>query len=167
MERANFFFDTEFIEAPDLRIYPISMGIVCEDGRELYVEWAEIPWEKANSWVIENVKPYLTDLRYTNDEIRKMVSKFCGHGGKFPRFWAWYGAYDWLVMAQMFGTMMDLPRHFPMFTMDLMQSITEKQISREALPEQTGTKHNALEDARWNYEVWKFVYAAPTPSFAT
>ncbi len=38
-----------------------------------------------------------------------------------PEFWAYYADYDWVVFCQLFGTMMDLPKGFPMYCLDLKQ----------------------------------------------
>jgi hypothetical protein len=51
--------------------------------------------------------------------------------------------------------MMDLPGHFPMFCMDLKQ--LSVMVGNPVHPEQTGTEHNALEDARWNKELYNFL----------
>ena len=50
----KYFFDFEFIE-DGKTIDPISLGLVCEDGRELYFVFEECDWSKANDWVVENV----------------------------------------------------------------------------------------------------------------
>ena len=35
-------------------------------------------------------------------------------GDSKPEFWGYYSDYDWVVTAQMFGTMMDIPKGWPM-----------------------------------------------------
>ena len=65
--------------------------------------------------------------------------------------------YDWVVFCQLFGTMMDLPKGFPMFCMDIKQLCVEKGNPR--LPEQGNGEHNALADARWNKIAWEFLNA--------
>ncbi len=54
--------------------------------------------------------------------IASEVRMFCDPD-KFgrPEFWAYYADYDWVVLCQLFGTMMDLPAHWPMFCMDIKQ----------------------------------------------
>jgi hypothetical protein len=72
------------------------------------------------------------------------------------RLWAYYGAYDHLVLCQTFGTMMQLPRCVPMFTCDLMQLEDEVNRARARMqlaPVERPRKvdeHHALADARWN-----------------
>jgi len=41
-------------------------------------------------------------------------------------FYAYYADYDWVVFAQLFGKMKDLPKGFPMYCKDLKQSLDEK-----------------------------------------
>ena len=57
-----------------------------------------------------------------------------------------YGAYDHVVLCQLFGRMIDLPDGVPMFTNDLQQELRRR--GNPPLPEQAAGVHNALEDAR-------------------
>jgi hypothetical protein len=50
----RYFIDTEFIEH-DKTIDLVSIGIVCEDGRELYLQSCEFSPSFASDWVKENV----------------------------------------------------------------------------------------------------------------
>ena len=50
----KYFYDTEFIE-DGKTIDLISIGIVCEDGREYYAQSVEFDESKASEWVKENV----------------------------------------------------------------------------------------------------------------
>ncbi len=50
----RYFYDCEFIE-DGKTIDLISIGIVAEDGRELYLQSAEFDAEKASSWVQDHV----------------------------------------------------------------------------------------------------------------
>ena len=60
----RYFIDEEFIEDGHT-IDLISIGIVCEDGRELYLQSTEFNPRKASKWVQENVLPHLTICPYT------------------------------------------------------------------------------------------------------
>jgi hypothetical protein len=55
----KYFFDTEFIE-DGRTIELLSIGMVAEDGRELYRENSEAPISLANDFVKEHVFPHLT-----------------------------------------------------------------------------------------------------------
>lgn len=61
-------------------------------------------------------------------------------------FWADYASYDWIVLCQLFGTMLDLPRGFPMFVKDIQQLKGDVGFVGK-LPEVVGQAHNAADDA--------------------
>lgn len=56
----DLFYDLEFLE-DGRHIELISIGMVCDDGREYYAVNSEAPWEKIreNDWLIRNVLPSL------------------------------------------------------------------------------------------------------------
>lgn len=56
----SYFYDTEFLE-DGKTIDLISIGIVCEDGREYYAVASDAPWERitAHDWLVRNVLPSL------------------------------------------------------------------------------------------------------------
>ncbi|MFV8141996.1 3'-5' exoribonuclease domain-containing protein [Mycolicibacterium senegalense] len=185
-----FCYDTEFLE-DGRTIELISIGIVCEDGREYYAVNADCDFERVRrrDWLWANVVPHLpttkTDWQQDPDAgrhdtildtsaacvkpkatIAQEVRDFLLHniapsgsrGGRptyaredLPQLWAYFGAYDHVVLAQLFGTMADYPALIPMWTHDLMQLIEPLDDFRK--PAQTGAVHNALADARWNYEL--------------
>lgn len=151
----RYFVDTEFIEDGHT-IDLISVGVVAEDGREFYIESSETDWSKANQWVLDNVSPWLLDPdhRFERAIIAKELVEFVGDE---PEFWGYYADYDWVVLCQLYGTMMDLPEGWPMFCMDLKQLCVSKGDPR--LPEQSSTEHHALADARWNREIYDWLMA--------
>ena len=68
-----------------------------------------------------------------------------------PELWAYYSAYDHVALAQLWGPMVKLPDLIPMWTHDLMQLIEPlKDFQPPVKPE---NQHDALADARWNYEL--------------
>lgn len=96
-------------------------------------------------------------------------------------FYGYYADYDWVVFCWLFGTMMKLPEGFPWYCRDLKQIMAEKASSykgwwmknaktpKERLemlqnhpkyPKQTN-EHNALANARWNLELYKFLQLIP------
>jgi hypothetical protein len=141
---SKIFYDLEFSEN-GMTIDFISIGMVCEDGREYYVVSNEFNEEACNDWVKENVLPFLPDQsqRKSKEQIKNELLEFCGDE---PEFWASYGAYDHVCLCQLFGTMIDLPKHWPMFTRDIQQ--LKQELGDPELPEQKGKEHDALEDAR-------------------
>jgi len=64
-----------------------------------------------------------------------------------PELWAWYSAYDHVVLCQLWGSMIALPDGVPMWTNDLKQEV--QRAGNPKLPQLPGTtEHNALHDAR-------------------
>lgn len=151
----KYFFDTEFID-DGWTIDLISIGIVCEDGREYYAEVHGVGWEKASQWVLDNVRTQLTGETKSRAQIAMDILGFVFEGQQPPEFWAYFAAYDWVVLCQLYGTMMELPNQpppvgqWPMFCMDLKQAATMLGIAR--FPPQEGVEHNALADAKWNLQ---------------
>lgn len=155
---ARFFMDTEFLEAgPGAPIHLVSIGLVADDGREYYAECSDTDLTLANDWVKKNVIPHLKGKRFAKprSQIRADIISFVGV--EPAEFWAFFSAYDWVVFAQIFGTMMDLPKNFPMHCMDLKQWMTELGVTKRWLPQQEGTEHNALEDAHWNKTAFEYL----------
>lgn len=104
-----------------------------------------------------------------------------------PEFYAYYADYDWVVFCWLFGRMIDLPKGFPKYCIDLKQVMDEKanKFSRsdfftafdfknlglsdltlsekvEHLKLHTNyptqqNEHNALSDAKWNKELGEFL----------
>lgn len=150
----KFFLDTEFIESgPGAPIDLLSIGIVCEDGREFYAESASANLSLASTWVEENVLPHLTGEKELLGPMGARIKAFVGECK--PEFWGYYADYDWVVFCQIFGTMMDLPKGWPMYCRDLKQLAVA--FGDPELPKQKSTEHNALHDARWNKSIYGFL----------
>lgn len=134
--------DTEFIE-DGRTIDLISIGIVREDGAEYYAESAECDLNRASDWVRANVLPHLTGDRKSRAVIAREIVDFVGPA---PEIWAYYADYDWVALCQLYGTMMQLPKGWPLFCRDLRQITADMATP----PMQHGDdEHNALADARW------------------
>lgn len=153
----RFFFDTEFAE-DGRTIDLISIGMVCDDGAELYFESREILPEDCNAWVRENVLPKLRGgdaMRQNRDIARRILEFVTEHTrpGTSPEFWTYFGAYDWVLLCQLYGTMMDLPKGWPYFSMDLKQHAAER--GTDVYQDDNSDAHNALADARWVKKTWE------------
>jgi hypothetical protein len=158
----RFFLDTEFIESgPANPIELISIGIVSEDGREFYAQSSEFDASHASPWVRQNVLAQLDPhgVYESLKEIAAAITAFVwpDSSREKPEFWGYYADYDWVVFAQIFGTMMDLPNGFPMYCRDIKQLCDDK--GNPELPAQGKGEHNALADARWNKTAWEFLTA--------
>jgi hypothetical protein len=143
--------DTEFIEN-GVTIDLISIGLVREDGAKYYAESEECNLSKASDWVRDNVLPHLTNAGKPRAVIAREIADFVGHK---PEIWGYYCDYDWVASCQLYGTMMDLPKGFPMFCLDIKQLCVS--LGDPRLPEQGKGEHNALADARWNRAAWEFL----------
>lgn len=147
------FLDTEFVD-DGFTIDLISIGLVAEDGGELYMENGECDLSKASPWVKENVIPHLTGgLRaFPRDRIAEMVRRFAG---KEPEFWAWYGAYDFVTLMQLYGPAIERPGNWPLYYHEL--KVLSDMLGNPKLPKQGEAEHRAINDARWNKEVFEFL----------
>lgn len=151
----KYFIDTEFIERPGT-IDLISIGIVSERGDEFYVESSDVDWTRANEWVVKNVKPHLTGPILPKSVIGRYVLDFLEmNSDEKPEFWVYYADYDWVVFCWLFGCMIDLPSHFPMYCRDVKQLCD--QLGNPELPKQIETEHNALADARWTKQAHDYL----------
>lgn len=153
----RYWFDTEFVE-DGKTIDLLSIGIVSEDARELYLEISETDWSKANQWVKDNVLTHMGGGPTVGREEAKLrVLNFVGQNQ--PEIWAYYADYDWVALCQLFGTMMDLPKGWPMYCRDVKQLCDS--LGNPKLPSQGKDEHHALQDARWTCSTWLFLQNLP------
>lgn len=154
----RFWFDTEFYENGKT-IELISIGVVAEDGARYYAETSGAHLLSAKSeWLIENVRPYITPGWATSDIVKErhtIQADLLAFMGEKPEIWAYYADYDWVVLCQLFGTMMDLPKGWPMYCRDVKQLCDS--LGNPELPKQTTLEHMALNDALWTKEAWEFL----------
>jgi hypothetical protein len=169
----RYFLDTEFNERPGL-LELISLGIVAEDGRELYIE-ARFDPNNSNEWVRKNVWPHLknppvrkghyftlrtpnANYNLTQEAIKeKLLDFFFYFGDTSPKIWTYYGAYDWVIFCWQFGSMIDLPDEMPMYPRDLKYVLDRAGIT--SIPDElkSKTEHNALADAKFNQRLWQWL----------
>lgn len=176
----RFIYDTEFVE-DGRTIDLLSFGMVCETSTdEFYRVNVDADWRAAfeNDWIRKNVLdsihhqvhvphdgrgieielleeyPVALTKQSMAFELMKYVERNTPENHT-PEFWAYYGAYDHVAMAQLFGRMLDLPAFFPMYTMDIKQLAVMK--GNLTLPQQEGKQHNALDDARHGREMFRFL----------
>lgn len=169
MPTINYFLDCEFVEDGQT-IQLLSIGIIAEDGRELYLQteraafYHKYPEQCPHEWIRNNVVPSLDDSSATRSEMQEAIVSFVygtderptieGYLNTKPKFWGYYADYDHVALCQLFGTMMDLPQGFPMYTRDLKQTLDE--LGNPNIPPQVSGEHNALNDAKWikNTYLW-------------
>lgn len=177
------FFDTEFLDDGD-RIHLISIGMVAEDGRELYAVNADMPYfsVRNHEWLCANVLPHLPHdydpawsgglhvgpdglLDYDHPDvqdrevIRNWVRAFFDDTPGSVELWAWYASYDFVVLAQLFGPLSApaRPASMPMRPRDLADLIEAAGVAEADLPPQPVDRHHALADARWDRDVHRYL----------
>ena len=89
-------------------------------------------------------------------EIRDYVLEFCSveKYGK-PEFWGYFADYDWVAFCQLFGSMIHLPKGYPMYCRDLKQMADE--LGDVKIPKPAFEVHHALSDALWNKEAYGYL----------
>ena len=174
----KYFYDTEFIE-DGKTIDLISIGIIAEDGREYYAVNSDMPVNRIQKepWLCRNVIPHLP-LTFTGVTeagpysflfnldrkstlvrpewvIANEVREFLLANGEPVDLWADFSAYDHVVLCQLWGRMIDLPKGLPMRTNDFQQKLED--MGFPAIPEQPSGLHDALADARHLRDSFKLV----------
>ena len=171
-------YDLEFLE-DGRTIELISIGMVCDDGREYYAVNRDMSVRRIrkHKWLMENVVPslpkgqgdrrnhepkswlfdYADPVVKRRERIADEVMDFIRAAGPDVVLWANYGAYDHVALAQLWGRMIDLPEGVPMFTCDIQQERLRLGLRWDELPQQESGEHNALADARHNQTVRRWL----------
>jgi 3' exoribonuclease, RNase T-like len=160
------FYDCEFVEDGNT-IDLISIGMVREDGDELYVVSAEFDQSALfrDPWLVEHVWPFLPkrdhrgircqclhghlDVEHPDVRPRAQIARLVEDfvlSTPDVELWAWYGAYDHVALCRLYGPMNRLPEGMPMWTADLQQESV--RLGKPTMPEQAADEHHALADAR-------------------
>jgi len=168
----KYFIDTEFIE-DGIILDLVSLAIVSEDGRELYVCNSGARLMRADAWIKNHVLQHLPGITINRErgvvcndmycnplynwrtmhEIVLEIIRFIGNDEK-PEFWADYGAYDWVAFARCFGRLIDLPKNFPVYFKDfqMLLDLCGGQQFRNGFDlrfeKDQAAAHIALDDAR-------------------
>lgn len=174
------FYDCEFLE-DGKTIDLISIGMVREDGAELYCVNRDMPVKRIakHDWLRANVVPSLPrihgDRRLQVSHRRNPFALDFDHPSMMSReriaaeveyfvlatpdveLWAWYGSYDHVALAWLFGPMWQLPSGVPMWTNDLRQEAARLGLTDADMPQQEAGHHNALADARHNQAMARFL----------
>jgi len=185
----KYFLDFEFIEGFKKPLFGkrrhfidlVSVGMVCEDGREFYAISNEFNEKDANAWVRDNVliklepKNILThqdfhDVQQVPNPIWMSNYEIKNHLIDFMRLYSirpahethdiytYYGAYDWVLFCSIFGTMAQLPSGLPFLPIDLKQMMIERNLNdawKNVNCPDPFNEHNALVDAKWNKKLYE------------
>jgi hypothetical protein len=181
----RYHYDWEFKE-DGITIEPISLGMVDDNGRELYlINTAAVRafqereyfnkldstdiWLKANVFNhiseadIEQYGLGVSDPGLFRTKAATHVYNFILDGlgySDVPELWGYFAAYDHVCLSQLFGRMIDLPSPMPMFTNDLM-TIGRKPDGRwKAKPPRPDSLplHHSLMDAKYQQLIFKEWY---------
>ena len=184
------FYDFEFIEVQHNTrnnasfsgqtsgLFPISVGLMVEDGSHYYGINENAPWEIIfnDTWVRENVViPHLPVLNAGDDKSPLLINRYHQdvkpyhrlaseireflHGVRDVELWADYGAYDHVLLAGMFGSMCEFPEWLPMWTHDIQHEMQHYTGIPDCWPIQDpNTEHHALEDARHSLQVYTWMH---------
>jgi hypothetical protein len=167
MTEQKYWYDWEFDEN-GRTIEPISLGMVAEDGRELYLinstyfRRYEQGLVKPHLWVINNVLDKIPpkdikEFGCTIQAFPKIVLDFISDNGRYTsrediELWGHCSAYDHVTLAQLYGPMINLPEPVPMFTNEDM-TIRGLQQPPPRPAEYPG--HHALWDAKFQKLQWE------------
>lgn len=174
----DIYYDCEFIErGRELPIQLVSIGLVREDGAEMYAINEEClsnvmkhPWMSVNvrpGLPVREDGPYIYEWDRVHpeypyvmalDAVTQQVHKFLTSTPDV-KLWAYYGAYDHVVLCQLFGSMADLPPGIPMFTHELQQLV--EQHPDRPLPPEPLDAHHAMWDARWVRDAYEELQREP------
>jgi hypothetical protein len=157
----RYFYDCEFIE-DGTTVDLVSIGVVDEYGREFYAVSTEFDDSRAVPWVRRNVldklpspadRAWRSRERIRDDLYDFLVEPIRDRPGEQLELWAWFAAYDHVVLAQLWGAMPALPREIPRYTKELRQLWDDR--GRPPLPDADAARHDALVDARHNLARWR------------
>ena len=168
----RYWYDFEF-EEDGSTIEPISLGMVAEDGRELYLinkdyirDWRE-GFMFPHPWLVNNVLNHISDEEVAKygtsiDNFSWKILDFISDNGKYKsrdeiELWGHYAAYDHVCLAQLWGPMINLPEPIPMFTHEDMTAKRDQPYLTRDLNKYP--EHHALYDAKFQRlqsEYWQY-----------
>jgi hypothetical protein len=171
----RYWYDWEFDESTiPGKIMPISVGMVDDAGRTIYlinqdyITQVQQGYLNPSQWLQDNVLAHITEQDYLfhgcrEEQLGPILQMFIANENTIVsrdevELWAYYAAYDHVVLAQRFGTMLDLPEPIPMNTLDIKQSMSEVGITREQIGFDPIVEHHPVEDAKWNRRVWELLH---------
>lgn len=161
-------------------IIPLYTDTVHGDARNTYHFYDfHLFFGKKKKQIVEEIKEFV----YANVNVQWMWNAI---NQKVPEkvfdpidFYAYFADYDWVALCGLFGTMMDLPMGFPMYCRDLKQMLDDVAMNSDKVDEaveenasfrtrleylknhplypKQENEHNALDDAKWNYMLYRFL----------
>lgn len=128
------------------KVYWIRDNVLIPICKELSEREGVFAYGEDQYFTYKTCKRLINKYGKTNEQIAKEIKQFIyadsvENGGQLmlgsfiPRkinpikFYAYYGDYDWVGFCWLFGKMIDLPKGFPMYCIDLKQMLDEQQES--------------------------------------
>lgn len=133
------------------------------------VKW-KVPNAKSNKQIAQEVFNFCTNDTLTIEKAKQYNVTYDN-----IEFYGYYSDYDWVLFCSLFGRMIDLPKGFPMYCKDLKQMIDEENkysmdVYNRSFKDYVGfpkqeNEHNALDDAKWNKQLYDFIkkFSYPAP----
>ena len=135
---------------------------------------------KTNKQIAKEIIKFIDERKVGNTIISPAEPNDNSVHTKNVKFYGYYCDYDWVVFCWLFGKMNDLPEGFPYYCIDLKQTLDEFQdLENNSYQHELNcngmttnplkiikdlpnyplqiNEHNALADAHWNYELYKFL----------
>lgn len=149
------------------------------DGRNKILDRIEGTGKYGSIRIMQN------EIGKSNKQIAQEVFEFCAqdtlllekaiyyqrsYESQNIEFYGYYSDYDWVLFCSLFGRMIDLPKGFPMYCKDLKQMLDDKCALLKETPKtikelngfpKQDNEHNALDDAKWNLQLYKFIQSHP------
>lgn len=163
--------------------YP-NFGKVHYDGRMLEFNLSTLKflikeYGKSNKQISKEIKefckPIEGEIKFVEQSnpynmSTKNIQKPIGNRTA-PQFYGYYSSYDWVILCCLFGKINNLPKEFPKYCIDLKQTLDEKESRLMFRSDKCGitnikelhgypkqiSRDNALIDAKWNFELYKFL----------
>lgn len=159
------------LSGKDINFHDIDIHFTFYNFKKLIKKYG-----KSNKQIAQEVIEFVYGFAvtgYPEENTNKIIPKDI-------KFYAYYGAYDHVALCWLFGKMMNLPKGFPMYSVDLKQMLDEKILQDNLeingvkipnynldkkiqtiknitnYPKQTN-EHNALADAKWNKDLHNFL----------
>lgn len=144
-----------------------------------------LKWKgKSNKRIAEEITQFIFNDVYKNfigneQEFHARTKEYGWNTDTQIEFFGYYADYDWVLFCSLFGRMIDLPKGYPMYCQDLKQMFEESiesvigdwrqhaflsqptyeqaKVYLKSIEPKQKNEHNALSDAKWNYELYKFI----------
>lgn len=169
------FYDCEFVErGRDLPLQIVSIGMIRDNGDELYrINPESLSNVCKHPWLSVNVGPYLPikaspgildwddehpECQYVSKSLDGLIHDVLTFIQETPdvELWAYYGDFDHVVLAQLFGSMNEQPAGVPHRTNDVQQ-LVEMSSRTFSLPPQAWKIHHAMDEARWARDAYNAI----------